>query len=94
MAEKVETDVCVIGGGAGGLSFAAGAAQMGADVTLVVICSWQIGFGIGKLFLCVNALCTICNLICYVGFADETTGKFDNGCRHCCDGYWRTFCGG
>lgn len=35
MAEQVETDVCVIGGGAGGLSFAAGAAQMGANVTLL-----------------------------------------------------------
>ena len=35
MAEQVETDVCVIGAGAGGLSFAAGAAQMGADVILL-----------------------------------------------------------
>ena len=33
MAEQVDTDVCVIGGGAGGLSFAAGAAQMGAPGT-------------------------------------------------------------
>ena len=35
MAAQVETDVCVIGGGAGGLSFAAGAAQMGANVILL-----------------------------------------------------------
>ena len=35
MAELVETDVCVIGAGAGGLSFAAGAAQMGANVVLL-----------------------------------------------------------
>ena len=35
MTEQIETDVCVIGGGAGGLSFAAGAAQMGANVILL-----------------------------------------------------------
>jgi pyruvate/2-oxoglutarate dehydrogenase complex dihydrolipoamide dehydrogenase (E3) component len=32
---KIKTDVCVIGAGSGGLSFAAGAAQMGARVVLV-----------------------------------------------------------
>lgn len=31
---KIETDICVIGGGSGGLSVAAGASQMGADVVL------------------------------------------------------------
>ena len=35
MSETVKTDICVIGGGSGGLSVAAGAAQMGADVVLV-----------------------------------------------------------
>lgn len=35
MAKRLETDVCVIGAGAGGLSVAAGAAQMGASVVLV-----------------------------------------------------------
>lgn len=35
MAEKIKTDICVIGGGSGGLSVAAGAAQMGADVVLL-----------------------------------------------------------
>ena len=35
MTEKIETDICVIGGGSGGLSVAAGAAQMGARVVLV-----------------------------------------------------------
>ena len=35
MANTVETDLCVIGGGSGGLSVAAGAAQMGARVVLV-----------------------------------------------------------
>lgn len=35
MFETVKTDVCVIGAGSGGLSVAAGAAQMGADVVLV-----------------------------------------------------------
>ncbi|MBK19159.1 MAG: dihydrolipoamide dehydrogenase [Rhodospirillaceae bacterium] len=35
MSEQIETDVCVIGAGSGGLSFAAGAAQMGADVVLL-----------------------------------------------------------
>ncbi|WP_138469833.1 NAD(P)/FAD-dependent oxidoreductase [Poseidonocella sp. HB161398] len=33
--ERIGCDVCVIGAGSGGLSFAAGAAQMGADVVLV-----------------------------------------------------------
>ena len=32
--EHIHTDICVIGGGSGGLSFAAGAAQMGARVVL------------------------------------------------------------
>ena len=32
--ESISTDICVIGGGSGGLSVAAGAAQMGARVVL------------------------------------------------------------
>ena len=32
---KIKTDLLVIGAGSGGLSVAAGAAQMGADVTLL-----------------------------------------------------------
>ena len=32
--KQIETDICVIGGGSGGLSVAAGAAQMGAHVVL------------------------------------------------------------
>ena len=35
MNERIDTDVCVIGAGSGGLSFAAGAVQMGADVVLL-----------------------------------------------------------
>ncbi|MBT5048516.1 MAG: FAD-dependent oxidoreductase [Rhodospirillaceae bacterium] len=35
MTEKVKTDLCVIGAGSGGLSVAAGAAQMGARVVLL-----------------------------------------------------------
>ncbi|MCB1367031.1 MAG: FAD-dependent oxidoreductase [Rhodobacteraceae bacterium] len=35
MSETIKTDICVIGGGSGGLSVAAGAVQMGADVVLV-----------------------------------------------------------
>ena len=35
MARQIKTDICVIGGGSGGLSVAAGAAQMGAQVVLV-----------------------------------------------------------
>ena len=35
MTEIIETDICVVGGGSGGLSIAAGAAQMGAAVVLV-----------------------------------------------------------
>ena len=35
MVETIRTDICVIGAGSGGLSVAAGAAQMGADVVLV-----------------------------------------------------------
>ncbi len=34
-AETVSTDICVIGAGSGGLSVAAGASQMGADVVLI-----------------------------------------------------------
>ena len=34
MVERLEVDLCVIGGGAGGLSVAAGASQMGASVVL------------------------------------------------------------
>ncbi len=35
MSGAIKTDICVIGGGSGGLSVAAGAAQMGAQVVLV-----------------------------------------------------------
>ena len=35
MTEKIKADLCVIGAGSGGLSIAAGAAQMGADVVLL-----------------------------------------------------------
>lgn len=35
MTETIETDICVIGGGSGGLSVAAGAVQMGARVVLL-----------------------------------------------------------
>ena len=35
MSERIETDICVIGGGSGGLSVAAGASQMGADTVLI-----------------------------------------------------------
>jgi len=35
MAQHIKTDICVIGGGSGGLSVAAGAAQMGAQTVLV-----------------------------------------------------------
>ncbi|MCP5085942.1 MAG: FAD-dependent oxidoreductase [Rhodobacteraceae bacterium] len=35
MGGRIETDLCIIGGGSGGLSVAAGAAQMGADVVLL-----------------------------------------------------------
>ncbi len=35
MSERIETDICVIGAGSGGLSVAAGAAQMGAAVVLI-----------------------------------------------------------
>lgn len=35
MTKKIKTDICVIGGGSGGLSVAAGASQMGAKVVLV-----------------------------------------------------------
>ncbi|MEP2784770.1 MAG: FAD-dependent oxidoreductase [Pseudoruegeria sp.] len=33
--KKIKTDLCIIGGGSGGLSIAAGASQMGADVVLI-----------------------------------------------------------
>ena len=35
MANRIKTDLCIIGGGSGGLSVAAGAVQMGANVVLV-----------------------------------------------------------
>lgn len=35
MGDRIKTDLCIIGGGSGGLSVAAGAVQMGADVVLV-----------------------------------------------------------
>ncbi|WP_417516922.1 dihydrolipoyl dehydrogenase family protein [Minwuia sp.] len=35
MTDRIETDLCIIGGGSGGLSVAAGAAQMGAPTVLI-----------------------------------------------------------
>lgn len=35
MTRRIETDICIIGGGSGGLSVAAGAAQMGAPTVLI-----------------------------------------------------------
>ena len=35
MPKTIKTDICVIGAGSGGLSVAAGAVQMGADVVLI-----------------------------------------------------------
>ena len=35
MTEAIKCDICVIGGGSGGLSVAAGAAQMGAKTVLI-----------------------------------------------------------
>lgn len=35
MAKRIKTDICIIGGGSGGLSLAAGAVQMGARVALI-----------------------------------------------------------
>ena len=35
MTERIETDICVIGAGSGGLSVAAGASQMGARTVLI-----------------------------------------------------------
>ncbi|GAB4391598.1 MAG: hypothetical protein Tsb005_02050 [Gammaproteobacteria bacterium] len=35
MTQTIKTDICIIGAGAGGLSVAAGAAQLGVDVTLI-----------------------------------------------------------
>lgn len=35
MAETIETDICIIGGGSGGLTVAAGASQMGAQAVLI-----------------------------------------------------------
>ncbi|MBT5374306.1 MAG: NAD(P)-binding protein, partial [Rhodospirillaceae bacterium] len=35
MTEQIKADICIIGAGAGGLSVAAGAAQMGAKVVLI-----------------------------------------------------------
>ena len=35
MAQHIQTDICVIGAGSGGLSVAAGAVQMGARVVLI-----------------------------------------------------------
>ena len=35
MTEIIHTDICVIGGGPGGLFVAAGAAQMGAETVLI-----------------------------------------------------------
>ena len=38
MNKQIMADICVIGGGSGGLSVAAGAAQMGAT-TVLIACS-------------------------------------------------------
>ncbi|MEE8214910.1 MAG: FAD-dependent oxidoreductase, partial [Alphaproteobacteria bacterium] len=35
MAKQIDADLCIVGGGSGGLSVAAGAAQMGANCVLV-----------------------------------------------------------
>jgi pyruvate/2-oxoglutarate dehydrogenase complex dihydrolipoamide dehydrogenase (E3) component len=35
MSERLAVDVCVIGGGSGGLSVAAGASQLGQSVVLI-----------------------------------------------------------
>ena len=35
MAERIETDLCIVGAGSAGLSIAAGAAQMGARTVLI-----------------------------------------------------------
>ena len=35
MADTLQADICVIGGGSAGLSVAAGAAQMGAETVLI-----------------------------------------------------------
>ncbi len=35
MVERIDTDICIIGGGSGGLSVAAGASQMGAPTVLI-----------------------------------------------------------
>ena len=35
MSVRIKTDLCVIGGGSGGLSVAAGAVQLGAQVVLI-----------------------------------------------------------
>ena len=35
MSNEITADICVIGGGSGGLSVAAGASQMGAEVVLI-----------------------------------------------------------
>ena len=40
MTEIVNTDICIIGAGSGGLSVAAGAVQMGADVVLLNARIW------------------------------------------------------
>ena len=37
---KITCDICVIGGGSGGLSVAAGASQMGANVVLLEGHKW------------------------------------------------------
>ena len=40
MVQFLKTDICVVGAGSGGLSVAAGAVQMGADVVLVEAAKW------------------------------------------------------
>ena len=35
MVELIHTDICIVGGGSGGLSVAAGTVQMGAETVLI-----------------------------------------------------------
>ena len=48
MVQFLKTDICVVGAGSGGLSVAAGAVQMGADVVLVEGGKWA---GLPELWL-------------------------------------------
>ena len=50
MSKLIETDICVIGAGSGGLSVAAGAVQMGARVVLIE--GGEMGGGLPEHRLC------------------------------------------